>query len=63
MAKRTEPTYYCPRCGEPLRYIGYYHCTGDGERVEIGTFASDGEAARIRAEREAPKEMTCDALF
>lgn len=59
--RRPEQTYYCPCCGEPLRYIGFYRCTGCGERAEIGKFASDERAARIRAARAGG--LTCDALF
>jgi hypothetical protein len=61
--RRPESAYYCPSDGEPVRYMGYYQCTGAacGRRVEIGELATAEGAARIRAERT--EEVACDALF
>lgn len=62
MPRRPEQDYYCPRCGAPVRYIGFYRCTGTGcgVRVEISELATAGDAARLRAGDE---EAACDVLF
>jgi hypothetical protein len=67
--KRPPMAYYCPHCGGPVHWGGFYQCTECERQIEMGQLVIGSEAAaRIRARREAEartgEEVTADgALF